>query len=131
MKRVMGVLLLAGALVFVGHAFAKEGKAESKPTTLKGEVVDTGCYTAHGASGEKHKECGAKCVANGMPMGLLTKDGKVYLLTPDHDSADAYNKLKDLIDAQVEVTGIVSERGGIKAIDVTDVKPAATAANTK
>ena len=127
MKRVLGVVLVVAALVAVNAIAAEtksEMKAEKKPVTLKGELVDTGCYIGHGAMGEKHKECATKCIANGMPMGLLS--GKtLYLITMNHDNPDPYNKLKDMAAETVEVTGTVSERNGVKAIDVTDAKLAA------
>ena len=130
MKRVLSVMLLLAATAFAFNAVADEMKAEKKPVTLKGEIVDTGCYIMAGAMGEKHKECGTKCIANGMPMGLLS--GKtLYLLTMNHDDPDAYNKCKDMASAMVEITGVVAERNGVKAIDVMAVKLAPTAAATK
>jgi hypothetical protein len=130
MKRALSVVLLTVAVLFAVNALSAEKtemKAEKKPTTLKGELVDTGCYISHGAMGEKHKECATKCIAGGMPMGLLS--GKVlYLITLNHDNPDAYNKLKDMAGQMVEVTGMVDERNGVKAIDVTDAKLAASAA---
>jgi len=131
MKRVLGSLVLIGALAFAVAAIAdtKEMKAKAAPkaVTLKGELVDMGCYVSHGAMGEKHKDCATKCVAGGMPMGLLTSDNKLYVLTLNHDNPDPFNKAKDLMSAMVEVTGMVSERGGTRILDVTDVKAAAAA----
>ena len=132
MKRVLGSLVLVGALAFAVAAFAdtkeaKAGTAAPKPVTLKGELVDMGCYVSHGAAGEKHKDCATKCVAGGMPMGLLTSDNKLYVLTLNHDNPDPFNKAKDMMSAMVEVTGMVSERGGTRILDVTDVKAVASA----
>ena len=54
--------------------------------TLVGEVVDFSCYLQLGKHGEKHRSCGQKCVQNGQPAGLLTKDGELYMLMPEeHD----------------------------------------------
>jgi hypothetical protein len=129
MKRAMSIALIVAAALFAMNAIAQESKSEKKPQTIKGEIVDMGCYTAHGAMGEKHKECATTCIAKGMPMGLLS--GKtLYLLTLNHDNADPYNKCKDMAASMVEITGVVSERNGMKAIDVSDVK-AVTAAATK
>ena len=105
----------------------KTEKAE-KPTTLKGEIVDTGCYLGHEAKGPDHKGCALRCIAGGMPMGLLTADGTLYLLTMSHESADPYNKAKEMASLQVDVTGMVHERGGMKAIEVTAVTEAKPAA---
>ena len=132
MKRKFGLILLAGAIVMAASALAiaEEKAAEAKATsvTLTGELVDTGCYIGHGAAGAKHKECAAKCIASGMPMGLLTAKGELYLLTPPHGNTDAYAKAKEWAGAQVEITGEVHERNGMKSIEVTGSKPAAAPA---
>ena len=127
MKRVLGLIVLVAVAAFAVTAFAEKAMEKAKPTILKGELVDMGCYIARGAMGEKHKECGTKCIAGGMPMGILA-GSKLYLVTLNHDNPDAFNKLKDWAGQMVEVTGTVAVKDGIKSIDVTDAKPAATAA---
>ena len=94
----------------------------AKTQTLAGEVVDTGCYLAHAARGEKHIGCATKCINQGMPMGLLTSDGRLYLLTLNHDDPDPYTQLKGMAGKNVQVTGVVMDRSGMKGIDVTEVK---------
>ena len=101
--------------------------AAAKKVTLKGEIVDTGCYLGHGAHGEKHIGCATKCIANGMPISLLTSSGKLYLLTPNHDNLDPFTKAKDLAGQTVEVSGTLMQGSGLLAIDVTDVKAATSA----
>ena len=57
-----------------------------KPVTLVGEIVDFSCYLQVGKHGEKHRACGQKCAQNGNPVGLLTKDGTLYMLmAEEHD----------------------------------------------
>jgi hypothetical protein len=57
-----------------------------KETTKVGELVDFSCYIQLGKHGEKHRSCGAKCAQSGQPIGLLTQDGKLYMLMPEeHD----------------------------------------------
>jgi hypothetical protein len=136
MKRFTVCSSLAALLAFAAfpaHATEAQGKSTGKmsgtdtPATLTGEVVDTGCYLGHGARGEKHVSCATKCINNGMPMGLLTADGTLYLITLDHENADPYNQLKTMAGKTVTVTGSISSRGGMKGIDVTAVKLAMAA----
>lgn len=128
MKKTMGFTLAAMMMLALGaSANTPAGAAKSTTKTLTGEVVDTGCYMAHGAKGEKHIGCATKCISGGMPMGLLTSNGTLYLLTLNHDNADPYNKLKDMAGKTVSVTGEVIERSGMKGIDVQGVKLAAAA----
>jgi hypothetical protein len=132
MKRLFVVAgLLAMTLGVPGAALAKTAAAApAKPATLKGELVDTGCYLSHGARGEKHIECATKCIANGMPMGLLTSDGTVYLVTMSHDNADPYNSLKTMAGKMVAITGPLATRGGMKSIEADEIK-AETASASK
>ena len=116
----------ATATAHQGHQMAAH-KAEA-PKTMTGELIDTGCYLGHGARGEKHVECATKCINGGMPMGLLTSDGSLYLLTMNHDDPDPYNQLKTMAGRTVSVTGMVMTRGGMKGIDVASVKAASEAA---
>ena len=133
MKRIWTVLAVAAAVACFAYGVvaAEEKKAEGhemKPATITGELVDMGCYVGHGAAGEKHMECAAKCIAGGMPMGLLTKDGKLYLLTLAHDNAAPFNMLKDMAGKQVNVTGPANVRNGMKTLEVASAEAATPAA---
>jgi len=122
MKRLLAVATIVSLAAFAAVGFAEGMAKGGKQGTWKGEVVDAGCYLGHGATGAKHKECALKCVANGMPMMLLGADGKAVLLTLNHDNADPYTQLKGWAGSMVEVTGTLSERGGVRGIDVTGAK---------
>ncbi len=127
MKRIVGVLVLVALTLVAVTALAAgemKMKAAAKSATVKGEIVDMGCYLGHGARGADHKSCATKCIAGGMPMGLLTAQGKLYLLTMNHDNADPFNKCKDMAAETVDVTGTLAQRNGVLALEVTDVKPA-------
>jgi len=122
MKRFIAVAI---ALVFAGTAVAHEGHemtgAKAATKSLRGEVVDMGCYLGHGAKGADHVSCATKCLAQGMPMGILTSNGTLYLVTLDHDNADPYNDLKGMAGKQVTVSGEMLTRSGMKAITATTV----------
>ncbi len=133
MKRVLVVLCLALVLVFslslvASAQTAAAGKgAAHKTVSITGEIVDLGCYLGHGAKGEQHKECATKCIAGGMPMGILTKTGTLYLLTMNHDDAAPFNQCKDWAGSEVKVTGTSMVKNGMKAIEVTASAAAAAA----
>lgn len=129
MKRIILLAAIAAAAV-MSVATAADQKsshahAATAVATITGEVVDTGCYLGHEARGEKHIGCATKCIANGMPMGLLTDKGELYLLMLNHDDADPYQELKKMAGKMVTVSGSVHQRSGMKGIDVTGVKLAA------
>lgn len=102
--------------VFSFASSAQENKS------ITGEVLDMNCYIGHGAHGDDHMSCATACIKGGAPMGLLTSDGKVYLLVADHSKKDVYEEVKKYAGGQVTVTGAVSEKDGIKGIVVTEVK---------
>ena len=98
---------------------------DGKVVTVAGEIIDLSCYLQLGKHGEKHKACGVKCLQSGQPIGLLTKDGTVYMLmAEEHDprrdgqtggfrqaAIDNFAKI-------VEVTGTETSHNGFRAIYV-------------
>ena len=98
---------------------------EGKVTTLAGEIVDYSCYLQVGKHGGKHRDCGQKCLKNGQPIGLLTKEGKLYLLMeeehdPRRDGLTNFRQAAiDNMAYIVEVTGTLSEHDGTRALYVT------------
>ena len=133
MKRVTWFAVVAALSALAFSAVASETHSagvakQAGPQTITGELVDTGCYLGRSARGEKHIGCATKCISNGMPMGLLTPQGKLYLITLNHDNPDPYNKIKDLAGKTLSITGMVNERSGMTGIDMTDFKLAAAQA---
>jgi len=125
MKKLLGACLVLAVALFAFGALANAADnhhAMGASKTVTGEVVDLGCYMGHAAKGAGHKECAAKCVANGMPMGLLTTKGVLYVLTMNHDNADAYNKAKELAGGQAKVTGPISTRSQTRSIQVDAIE---------
>jgi hypothetical protein len=59
---------------------------KGRPITVVGEIVDFSCYLQLGKHGEAHRSCGQKCALAGQPLGVLAKDGTLYMLMPEeHD----------------------------------------------
>ena len=94
MKRLIG--MLSGAVLAAGLSvgvYAHEGhdhkeSKEGKAVTVQGELIDTACFvTSDGdAKGKDHAECAQKCMASGVPAGILPEGSKdsdavMYLLT--------------------------------------------------
>jgi hypothetical protein len=67
-----------------GHKESEEGKT----VTVTGELIDTACFvTSDGdAKGKDHAACATKCMASGVPAGILPEGAKdadeaLFLLT--------------------------------------------------
>ncbi len=126
-----GYIAAVLALALSGAAYAHEGEkhdtVESKggeAVTLKGEVVDMACYSAHEGKGAKHGACGKECALGGAPIGLLTEDGKVFLLLENHGKPKLKKPYKDAREKVAETVTIVGDhydRGGVPAIVVNKV----------
>src|SRR5262245_10629613 len=97
---------------------------EGKTTSVVGEIIDLSCYLQVGKHGDKHRDCGQKCVKNGQPVGLLTEDGSVYMLIdeehdPRRDGLTEFRKQAiELMAYVVTVHGTLTEVDGHKAVYV-------------
>lgn len=116
MRMFMLCSLAATVLLALSLAQHKE-----KQSVVQGEVVCLSCYLSHGAKDEKHAKCAATCINKGLPMGILTADGKLFVALEDHANADAYQQLKKFAAKQAKMTGVVHARSGITGIAVQKV----------
>jgi hypothetical protein len=112
-------LVLGASLALPTLSLGAEEKASGQVQAIKGEVVDLMCYIDHGAKGEKHKGCAEKCIKSGGPVGLLTADSQLYLVIGKHEPIN--DKLAAKAAQTVTLKGKVTERGGIKMIEATEV----------
>ncbi len=116
MPKVFGSLLVGGLTVLSMSAFGQSQK------TVSGEVLDMSCYMGHGAKGKGHKQCAQMCLDKGLPAGLLTSDGQVYLLVEDHDKSKAYKTAIKHAADQVKITGNVVNKNGVRALVVENTE---------
>jgi hypothetical protein len=112
------VLLVVAALVVGSRCLKAEEKAE--PVTLKGTVVDMHCYVAHGIHGAKHTACSNASIARGVPAGFLAEDGTLYVLF-DEKPFSVKDKVADLADVPVTLTGTLVVRGGVKGLQIKSI----------
>ncbi len=96
--------------------------AAQEAVTVQGEVLDMACYLAKGKKGPEHKSCALLCAKGGVPMGVLTDSGDVYLLIDDHENNAPYEAVKKLAGGRAEISGQKFVKGGVASIMVTAVK---------
>jgi len=118
MLRLTTVFFVAGLMFggFAGVAVAAD--------TLDGEILDMACYLADGAKGPAHKRCAQTCAEHGMPLGLLSDDGSVYLLYPKHGKEEAFEAVKKLAGSAAHLTGESADRSGMKGFEVHSAEAA-------
>ncbi len=110
----VAIAAVAGWATANAMAAGTEKGGEGKTQTITGEVVDMNCFLDHGAKGEKHKGCAAKCIKNGGPVGLLSGD-QVYLVVGEHQPIN--DQLANNAGQEVTLKGKVVERSGMKMIE--------------
>ena len=90
--------------------------------TVKGEVVDITCATSkkEAGKGAGHATCAMACAKKGQPIGILTADA-IYTVTGDYTAA-SNAKLLDFVAKNVIVTGAVTDKDGVKSINLKSIK---------
>jgi len=95
--------------------------AGTQEIVVTGEVLDMTCYIASNLSGPEHAECARVCIRRGLPAGIKTKSGKVYLLTgKPGDSINA--ELADYAAKIVTIKGKESVRDGFAQLQVEEIR---------
>ena len=110
--------LAVAATLSTSPVLAHEGAA-SEEVTVTGEVVDMVCYVDHEASGTEHADCAQKCIEMGLPVGIKTKDGKLYLLIGEHEPINA--ALAPLAAKTITVKGNAVSRDGFNMIENVEI----------
>jgi hypothetical protein len=117
LKQIAGSSFLVSAFILFA-SFLSKG---IDPKTVTGEILDMKCYMTSGEHGPDHKDCAAMCIKGGSPMGILSDDGKVYLLIEGKESGP-FEEAKKHAGETVTVTGTLSEKNGVQGLIVTEVK---------
>jgi hypothetical protein len=118
--------MLAGFSV-AAFVIATGAPAFAKTETVKGQIVDEGCYKMDKSNaGVDHKmpkgdtkDCAIACAKAGRPMALLTSDGKVYEIAGGL-AAEKNAKIVPHVGHTVEVTGDVMDHGDGKMMITAD-----------
>ena len=119
-------ILVALAVTSIG-ATPQPPSNRPKATIVRGEVLDLSCWLARGLSGPLHQDCAKRCIASGVPMGIMAADSTLWLLTQEHGRSmapasyagvpDPFIQCKDWPSYVVEVRGLGSNRNGVHVIE--------------
>lgn len=115
-------------LTVASWLLALSASAFAATQTISGRLIDETCYKQNKANtGVDHKMpedtpgCAVTCAKMGLPLALLTDDGKVYTVTGDL-AANNNAKLVPHLSHKVELTGDVTEKAGTMTIAATNLK---------
>ncbi len=132
MNRALCLCVLAVSVASTGAKAAPRQKtsmegsrANRSEATIEGLLRDIACpiQNLDGDATHLSLQCVRDCVKAGSPIGILTKDGTLYLTLsdtmPDYSQKQ---KLMPFLGKYVRVKGISFERNGTHAIVITDIK---------
>ena len=123
LRKTMVPLVVAIALLLPAALVVSARPAvAADDVTVSGEVIDMACYIGHDAHGPDHKQCAVKCAQMGQPLGLLSPDGKVYLLVADHADKAPYEKVRTMAGDKATIKGESGSKNGITSLSVKEVK---------
>ena len=114
-------LALLSLIGLVPTALGQRASAQEE-IKVSGEVVDLACYLSKGSKGKRHKQCAELCAKKGLPLGVLTDSGDVYLLLEDHDDPGPYETVKGLAGERATVSGKKFVKGGVQSVLVAETK---------
>lgn len=122
-SRTIDALLLATA-VAIGSALA--GADETKPTTVKGYVLDSACAFVRNVKKPMNGgKCAMECAKAGSPLVILTEDGTIYWPISESMPATGQNqRLMEYAGKRVAAQGKVFARGGSHAIAIEKIEVA-------
>ena len=103
--------------------------AEGTRVTVTGEIIDTWCYYSgvmggpDAVVGSAHHTCALWCSAGGIPVGLLTPEGEVYMVLklPGTDRLAGGDTALRLASHTVTAEGMHYSRDGLDYILVEEV----------
>jgi hypothetical protein len=120
MKKLIPALAIVAFLAASPFLALAQDQPADNSITVTGEVLDLACYTDHGAHGEKHAECAAKCISSGLPVGIKSAtDGKVYLVIGQHKPLN--DQLAELAAKTVTLKGKFVSRDGINMLENAEI----------
>jgi hypothetical protein len=99
--------------------------ADGTAMTQKYEVVCLKCMAHHtqmgdgGGHGEKHAKCAMKCSKDGADLGLMDKDGNLFIPI-DSDFKSARKAIKKSAGETIELSGVVIKTKGINYLQLVE-----------
>jgi hypothetical protein len=122
-QRGSGWLVKGTTVAACAALFAMASAIVASAEAVTGEVVDTFCYSAMGAKGASHKQCGIDCAKKGIPVGLVENGtNKMYVLLPAKDKSPLPEEVINKMGSEATITGTVHSTGGSNFLTVESVK---------
>ena len=120
-KSEIGILILTSLILA-----APPARAQGKPTTVKGYVIDSACAFVKDLRKPISSECAVACAKAGSPLVILADNGVIYWPISAQVPATGQNeKLLPFAGQRVVVSGMVYQKGGSHAIVINKIETSA------
>lgn len=130
MKKLFTTLGIFAALTTV-TPFASISHAATNPKLIeiKGEIIDTWCYLSGVMGGQDavvgtaHHTCALWCAAGGIPVGVLTEEGEIYMVLKlkGEEVLAKSDTIMEIQSDAITAKGMHYVRDGVNYIIVEDV----------
>src|SRR3989454_1724898 len=90
--------------------------------TMTVQVIDLNCNTTNGASGPAHKACAQACATAGVPLGILSSDGTIYVPVSSKPGDPPNSIIMQYAEDVVTVTGKHRLVSGLHTIEIKTVQ---------
>lgn len=111
----------ANAIAQETNALNKQDQTAPRDVTLTGRIVDMHCCMTGEYPTKDYVKCTAQCIKRGVPSALETDSGLVIL---GHGLDGPARMVAPMAYEQVEVTGKLHEKHGIKYLDMVSIRKA-------
>lgn len=122
--KLAAAIIISASITALGFKFWERKShsiAQGQDVLVKGEVLDMTCYIAYNLSGPEHASCARDCIRSGLPVGIKTQNGKVYLLT-GKAGKPVNAELADYAAKVVTIKGKESIRDGFAQLRVEEIR---------
>lgn len=120
---------LIGAAAMLSVAGPVQAAGDGKHVTVTGEIMDTWCYLSgvmggpEATLGTAHHTCAMWCAAGGIPVGLRTDSGEIYMVlqVEGAGTADGDPAILEIQSDHITADGMSYERNGINYLIVEQI----------
>ena len=117
------------ACIVAASSVSAFAATEPQRVQVTGEIMDTWCYYSgvmggrDAVVGSSHHTCAVWCAAGGIPVGLLTDEGEVFLVLEIEGKgiADGNETILDIQSDRITADAMLYERDGFKYLVVEKV----------
>ena len=127
MHKIKSVLL--ASMVGIAASVPVQATTTAQSIEIKGEVIDTWCYFSGVMGGEDavvgtaHHTCALWCAAGGIPVGVRTEEGDVYMVLK-YEGEDILKPSDNIMEVQsdtITAKGLHYVRDGVNYLVVEKV----------